>query len=322
MEPISESFRMSADQQSCQMHEIHRLAPDRQPVVIGGVGGSGTRLIAQCLIELDYMMGHNLNQSNDNLWFTLLFKNSDVLSCSDEKFDELLELLMAATTKPSWLARTLMTLLNKNSLVDRPNAYKRLLRCGAKYLIYPKHHIQEVSKWGWKEPNSHIVIDRLIPRFPNMKYIQVVRNGMDMAYSRNQNQLKLWGRHFITEPYEISPRSSLKYWCAVHKRVLANSTTMGRNFLLLNYDKFCLNPDEGVAQLCDFLGDTCSTQKRALLVRLVNPPDSIGRFRLHCNDSFDEQDIAYVRELGFDVGDREAELTGELLNSKADRCKV
>jgi hypothetical protein len=23
--------------------------------------------------------------------------------------------------------------------------------------------------WGWKEPNSHVVLDRLVPRFPRMK---------------------------------------------------------------------------------------------------------------------------------------------------------
>jgi len=44
------------------------------PVAIGGVGGSGTRLIAQCLKELGYFIGSDLNESNDNLLFTALFK--------------------------------------------------------------------------------------------------------------------------------------------------------------------------------------------------------------------------------------------------------
>ena len=42
------------------------------PVVIGGVGGSGTRLPARILIELGYHLGFDLNPACDNLWVSLL----------------------------------------------------------------------------------------------------------------------------------------------------------------------------------------------------------------------------------------------------------
>lgn len=44
------------------------------PVVVGGVGGSGTRVIAQILMKMGFFMGSDLNDANDNLWFALLFK--------------------------------------------------------------------------------------------------------------------------------------------------------------------------------------------------------------------------------------------------------
>jgi hypothetical protein len=48
-------------------------------VAIGGVGGSGTRLGAALLQVLGYYIGDDLNESLDNLWFTLLFKRRSIL---------------------------------------------------------------------------------------------------------------------------------------------------------------------------------------------------------------------------------------------------
>ena len=44
------------------------------PVVVGGIGGSGTRVITQILSGLGYYMGGDLNESEDFLGYTLLFK--------------------------------------------------------------------------------------------------------------------------------------------------------------------------------------------------------------------------------------------------------
>ena len=43
-------------------------------IAVGGVGGSGTRLIAAFLDRLGIYMGDDQNESLDNLWFNLLFK--------------------------------------------------------------------------------------------------------------------------------------------------------------------------------------------------------------------------------------------------------
>ena len=47
------------------------------PVAVGGVGGSGTRLIASMVSSLGYEMGSNLNHSQDDLTFAVLFKRPD-----------------------------------------------------------------------------------------------------------------------------------------------------------------------------------------------------------------------------------------------------
>ena len=41
-----------------------------------------------------------------------------------------------------------------------------------------------------EEPNSHIFIEHLVKYFDSLKFIFVVRNGLDMALSRNQKQFE------------------------------------------------------------------------------------------------------------------------------------
>ncbi len=76
---------------------------------------------------------------------------------------------------------------------------------------------------------------------------------------------------------------------------------MGDNFLFLNYDDLCLNPECGIKQLCEFLGleaDSLIPQ----LIELIHPLGSIGRFKHHGTEIFAKEDVAYVKSIGFDVG--------------------
>lgn len=269
--------------------------------MIGGVGGSGTRLIAQCLKEVGYLLGPDLNPANDNLWFTLLFKRIGILSSSDEEFDDLMEIMLNGMTGAGEFTSYQIDLIDALASKDREQYSAAWLKERTRSLLSDKPIMKSGARWGWKEPNSHIVLDRLIGRLKNMKYIHVTRNGLDMAHSKNQNQLRLWGPHFIREPFEISPYYSLRYWCLSHQRVLDIGESMHRNFLLLNYDDFCLNPRNGTNQLCEFL-ELETDNLLHQLEKLIHPPDSIGRFKQHGTRIFDEKDVAYVQSLGFDVG--------------------
>ena len=55
-------------------------------------------------------------------------------------------------------------------------------------------------------------IRKLIKYYPKIKYIHVMRNGLDMAFSKNQNQLKFW------TDLKPTPKNSLHYWVNVHKK--------------------------------------------------------------------------------------------------------
>ncbi len=76
---------------------------------------------------------------------------------------------------------------------------------------------------------------------------------------------------------------------------------MGNRFLFLNYDTFCQHPENGIKQLCEFLDlDTDSIIPQ--LIKLIDPPESIHRFKQHDTKIFADEDVAYTKSLGFDVG--------------------
>jgi hypothetical protein len=51
-----------------------KFADDQGPIVVGGVGGSGTRVIATMMRVLGVYTGADLNKAGDNKWFTFLCK--------------------------------------------------------------------------------------------------------------------------------------------------------------------------------------------------------------------------------------------------------
>lgn len=269
------------------------------PIAIGGVGGSGTRLVAECLKETGFFMGSDLNVSNDNLWFTFLFRRLEILDSSDDEFRELVDIFLRAMSGSDQFTEAQINLISELACLDREDDSARWLLERAKTLLAEKQLCEPTVRWGWKEPNTHVIIDRLRNILPNIKYIHVMRNGLDMAHSPNQNQLKLWGKHFIGANYEISPFYSLKYWCIVHQRVLELSRSMGKDFLLINYDNLVLHPQKGLMDLLKFLGLDIREDQIHKLSRLIKVPDSIGRFKNHGTKIFDESDVAFVKQLGF-----------------------
>ena len=260
-------------------------------VAIGGVGGSGTRVIAQILNDAGYFIGNDINVSNDNLLFTLLFKRENILVASDEEIEILWNIFLKIMYQESELHEDENKLLLKLSSNDRTLHEKKWLEDRLKFL---KHKVLN-KKLAFKEPNSHIVIERLFKLNKNMKFVYVYRNGLDMAYSTNQNQLKLWGSIFFNEKnIDITPRNSLKYWCLAHKRMLDLQKTYPNKILMLNFDALCLNTESVLNELAMFLGSGNSLQGFEELIKI---PSSIGRYKEYSLSNFDSNDIEYINKI-------------------------
>jgi hypothetical protein len=290
-------------------------------IVIGGVGGSGTRLIAMFLASLGLDIGNDINESFDNLTFTLFFKRKDILKISDEEFNKLLILfnksfilknysndelkyifnltrIYRSRHPKEWLIERTKNIINK----EKPNLINILIsdyNSRIKNIITNKK--LHLNGYGFKEPNSHIILEKLVKYYPKMKYIHVIRNGLDMAFSDNQNQVKFWGWMYLTESdFDNIHYASLKYWVIVHKKILKLAKELGsEHFLLINFDKMCAKPNKWLKKLCKFLN--ISSRCSIGLKHLINPPNSIGKFRKYDLSIFDPADIAFVKKLGFDI---------------------
>jgi len=295
--------------------EIHNW---RGPIIVGGVGGSGTRVVALILQAIGFYLGNDLNDSLDNLWFTLLFKRPKWFLRNRNNKAEVARGLSISkqllTGKrlfrvADWLfiVKAVVELAHQDGhdylqTGGRIWAFKRLFR-----MIVRKPVAQHsFVGWGWKEPNSHLYLDHLAHAYDQLQYIHVIRNGLDMAYSRNQDQLFNWGPLYfdvaIPESQSLMPKASLSYWLAANKVCIENGRKLlGERFYLLNFDKLCMNPQKEIAQFLQFLDLSVKKEEFDALVRIPHIPKSKGRYLQEDLTIFSSHEIACVKELGFEV---------------------
>lgn len=269
-------------------------------IAIGGVGGSGTRLVAGIMQSAGISMGGDLNGPLDNLWYTLLFKQPGILSIDDDEFERRLRAFIAANYGLLPLSDEEEKFIHALCDAPRPQQDRAWLLERYHSAIRAAARVENPSRWGWKEPNTHICIDRLAKYLPNMKYIHVARSGLDMAFSGNLFQLEFWGKDLTGEQGDGDiPSDALRYWCASHKRVFNIAETLGPRFMFLKFEDLCSNPEEVIPQLLEFVDIQGDDVLISQLLKLVNPPDTIGRYRQHDLTQFNPADIEYVNSLGY-----------------------
>lgn len=118
-------------------------------VAVGGIGGSGTRLVIQIIEALGFYIGADLNKARDNLLFTLLFRRKNIFLDSEEiinnSFDILIKSLRGdecqSTTdieflrslaragrhdfSAQWFAERVASVIETDSKKTRPNCLER-----------------------------------------------------------------------------------------------------------------------------------------------------------------------------------------------------
>ncbi len=275
------------------------------PVVMGGVGGSGTRLIASILSDVGFFLGADLNAADDNLWFTLLFKRQELwpLESHESELERMLGIFLKLMLEPERVSKGDHEIVEALAVTERPKHDVEWLNervQAIKEYVAPSG--TPLDRWGWKEPNTHIFLPFLLDQVGNLKYIHVMRHGVDMAFSRNQNQLEFWGEQLLGRTIDLEdPIDSLGYWCAAHKRVLELTAPMKDRFLLLNYDEFCQDPVQKLPLLLEFLELDASDFQLGDLVSENLMPRSLGRRKQFDISIFPDSDLEYVSSLGYEL---------------------
>jgi hypothetical protein len=269
------------------------------PVAIGGIGGSGTRVVATFLHMLDYFLGDDLNESMDNLWFTLLFKRRSILVENESDFCSLVSLFfsrMSGITTLSESKRARIFLLAEH---ERLQHSREWLIERAYSFSNGKTSKRPGQPWCWKEPNTHIIIDRIFTFQPNLRYIHVVRHPLRMAESNNQNQLQNWGPIFLNRDVSIEPRLSLSYWCAAHRRIIDFVRCWPERTMIVEFDALCAVPDLHCTKIARFLGTELREDVVADFRKFVRRSEPPWRVRSPELAQYDPSDLAYVGEIGY-----------------------
>ena len=274
-------------------------------LAVGGLGGSGTRVVGQILQELGFYLGPELNPQLDNILFTLLFKRRDWFA----SFPDDAEIERSIETFVATMHHGGETILARLSIAQRAHLFEQTRGLGVnrkrfnQILSSAAPDLGRHSAIAWKEPNTHIFLPQLTRTLPNLKYMHVMRHGLDMALSGNRQQLINWGAQFDLgdAATDDSPNIQLEYWLKVNHRALDIGRVMGPDrFLLVNYDRLCRDFDTEVRHIEEFLGLSLTASGRAELSTGIHST-SAGRHLDVPADTFSPEERQAVAELGFEV---------------------
>ena len=233
--------------------------------VIGATGGSGTRVLARIVLRGGMFIGADRNRSEDALDFALY---------SDRWVDE-----VVAGRRPAAMTDELRALVSR----------QRAGRAGD-------------EPWGWKEPRSVYLLPFLDKELSGLRFLHVVRDGRDMAFSENQVQLRKHGAAVLGDAGgEPSPLRSIALWSEVNLRAADyGEQTLGPRYLRIRFEDLCADPAAVTAEVLGFFG--LQGDAELIASEEVSPPPSLGRWRDQGADAVAELEAVAgdaLRRLGY-----------------------
>ena len=221
-----------------------------RPVVATGRGGSGTRLLSLALQEHGVFLGQHLNESKDSI---------------------------------EWVDRI------------HPLAIKKLTDGLAQDTDWPQHLIQFANyvltegnwqagqSWGWKLPETMLVIPEIAHAFSDAKIVHLIRHPLDTCLRRTHVTSRMnssigrvtllaayqwlnWNRDPDTDDDYLRNAAS---WVFQVDRVVQFRKTLGNErYVEIKYEDLCTNPQTVSDQIAAFLGQPTVSSK--LMQRIDN----------------------------------------------------
>jgi hypothetical protein len=240
---------------SAGMRAGHQSSPIDRPVAIGAIGGSGTRVVVKILRHGGYFMGRNLNESEDAMefvefydrWINRFIRRNEV-PLDEEESDR--------------MAREFDQCIGRHrTAIDSPQA-----------------------PWGWKEPRSIYLLPFFRAKFPRIKFIHVIRDGRDMAFSQNNHQWRKHGAAVLGAQWASAPQpvQMAALWEIANLEVASYGEQMGPDYLLVKYESLCGDPYGTIERILDFVRAPRTGISAAAAE--VRPPPTIGRWRTAADD--------------------------------------
>lgn len=239
------------------------------PIIVGGTGGSGTRAVHAVLEKSGVFMGSRVNHAGDAMDFEPFldgFINLFLLhgKSLDHEFGALPEDIQKQTG--AYLEAAF-------SLYDRDRPVG--------------------SHWGWKNPRSMFALPALHRVFKNMSFIQLVRDGRDMALSENQNQvIKHYAALFEAGPTIGTPEQSIELWATANSQAADwAERELKERYLLVSYERLCADPEGEIKKIIAFADLQSSPDIQSLSAEVVGPT-SLGRWK-----SMEREQLGHLNQI-------------------------
>ena len=198
----------------------------RAPVLIGAVGGSGTRVIARILAQAGFFIGARRNDAEDS-------------EPTMDFFDRWLRPYVDS-------GGTLQDRMARLAAADFWRAVEDHRR--------GIEHADQA--WAVKVPRSLLMLPYWCEAFPQIRFIHVIRNGLDMAYSTDNNQLRMFQDLVLAAADQelLLPLRAMAYWRTVNLQAAAiGKSSLGTRYHLVRFEDLCREPQTVIAKLAAFL---------------------------------------------------------------------
>jgi hypothetical protein len=227
------------------------------PNVVGATGGSGTRVVAKILRGAGLYTGEKLNPYEDAV---------ELGFYSDR-----------------WINRYL-------GAGDLPEDMRAEMEVDLRAVLadHTDHLPADAVAWGWKEPRSIYLLRFWNETMPSVRFLHFLRDGRDMAFSKNQNQLTKHGEAVLGDELRKArtPTRSIAVWTRVNGEAADyGEQELGERYLRVRFEDLCAAPAETIARIYAFFGLDGDAEALAAEVR---PPDSLGRWEQRRKRVIDE----------------------------------
>ena len=222
------------------------------PLVIGALGGSGTRVVVRIARHGGLFMGSELSSWEDS-----------------EPLGEFYD---------AWLKPYLTQA--KDLPPDQKKSTERALRQAL------DRHLRGLpgpdAPWGIKVPRTILMLPFWNKIMPDLKFLHLIRNGLDMAFSKAAAyQVTAFG-DFVLTPEEqkyIGPQKAIAYWLRMNQETARyGQQNLGSRYLAVRFEDLCADPENNIKKIFDFIDAPDRSQMSAAIAE-VAPPATIGRWR-------------------------------------------
>ncbi len=224
---------------------LHQKIQDEKlstPIILTGRGGSGTRLLSEIAQSAGVFLGNRLNPSQDSLEWASLFYEMVVNN----------------------------SLNRKKGVVNQTDKWDSLLISTARDVL-EQSNWNSGQLWGWKLPESMLIVPELFSAFSGAKLVHLVRHPVDSSLRRSHLTSRMnnpIGRAVLKSAYEhagleLKPPGKNRAYMqnAISWRYQVETVTEfarknlnSDQYLEIRFEDFCEDPDTVQKKLLQFIG--------------------------------------------------------------------